>query len=135
MAASSTVRPTKLTGNGAPEVPIVARTTPRSGTVWTIRDGRGTRHFVPKAIMHLSTLPMMRNAVLAGAAAALLPRSLVGHDLAAGRLACWGTQDGPSMELWALHTSRRLASAKVKAFIGYLATTLADDAGSRLLDR
>jgi hypothetical protein len=44
----------------------------------------------------------------------------VADDLAAGRLVSWGaTTDRPS-ELRGLHTSRRLPSAKVKAFTAFL---------------
>jgi DNA-binding transcriptional LysR family regulator len=60
---------------------------------------------------------MVRDAVLAGAGAALLPKILVADDIAAGRLAYWGTQAGPPVEVWALQSSRRLIGAKVRAFL------------------
>ena len=63
---------------------------------------------------------LVRDAVLAGAGAALLPRMIVADDVAAGRLACWGEVEGGRTELWALHPSRRLVSAKVQAFVRYL---------------
>jgi DNA-binding transcriptional LysR family regulator len=63
---------------------------------------------------------MVRDAVLAGAGAALLPKMLVADDIAAGRLVAWGKQEGPPVEIWALHSSRRLMGAKVRAFIEVL---------------
>jgi hypothetical protein len=38
----------------------------------------------------------------------------------AGRLAYWGTHAGPAVEIWALQSSRRLISAKVRAFLDML---------------
>jgi DNA-binding transcriptional LysR family regulator len=58
--------------------------------------------------------------VLQGVGAALLPRLLVGQDVRAGRLVCWGTATGASVEVWALYSSRRLLSAKVRAFMDML---------------
>jgi DNA-binding transcriptional LysR family regulator len=55
--------------------------------------------------------------VLAGAGAALLPKLLVADDVAAGRLALWGTEAGAAVEIWALQSSRRLVGAKVRAFL------------------
>jgi DNA-binding transcriptional LysR family regulator len=60
---------------------------------------------------------MVRDAVLAGAGAAVLPKLLVAEDIEAGRLSYWGTQAGPSVEIWALQSSRRLIGAKVRAFM------------------
>ena len=125
VAAPSIGRPTAHAGDVPPGLPAIVRTMPRRGTIWRIHDGKSTSCFVPEPMMRLSSLPMLRDAVVAGAGSALLPRSLVGHDVAAGRLVFWGVEDGPPTELWALHTSRRLASPKVTAFIRYLAIALA----------
>ena len=70
--------------------------------------------------MKLSTLMMIREAAIAGAGAALLPRTLVEGDLDAGRLVCWGVEAGRPTELWALHASSRLPGAKVTAFLNHL---------------
>jgi DNA-binding transcriptional LysR family regulator len=48
---------------------------------------------------------------------ALLPKLLVDDDIAAGRLAYWGTDTRPPVEIWALQSSRRLVGAKVRAFL------------------
>lgn len=71
----------------------------------------------PDPVLRLSSLLMVRDAVLAGAGAALLPKLLVAEDIEAGRLAYWGTRTGPPVEIWALQSSRRLIGAKVRAFL------------------
>ncbi|KJC40410.1 LysR family transcriptional regulator [Bradyrhizobium sp. LTSP885] len=84
---------------------------------WRLKDGDDDISLQPRPILRLSSLLMVRDAALAGAGAALLPRLLVEDDIAAGRLACWGTQAGPPVEIWALQSSRRLVGAKVRAFL------------------
>jgi len=56
---------------------------------------------------------------------------LVEQDVAAGRLVCWGTEEGAPVEIWALYNSRRLLSAKVRAFLDALQDlpTRAQEAG------
>jgi DNA-binding transcriptional LysR family regulator len=71
-------------------------------------------------VLRLSSLVMVRDAVRAGVGAGCLPASVVGHDLAAGRLVRWGDVAGPEIALWALYPSRRLLSARVSAFLDYL---------------
>jgi DNA-binding transcriptional LysR family regulator len=83
-------------------------------------DNRRTVDLRPEPVLRLSSLAMVRDAVLAGAGAALLPKMLVADDIAAGRLVAWGKQEGPPVEIWALHSSRRLMGAKVRAFIEVL---------------
>lgn len=55
-----------------------------------------------------------------GAGAARLPISLVGRDIAAGRLRHWGDVEGSEIGLWALYPTRRLLSARVSAFLEFL---------------
>ncbi|WP_247312466.1 LysR substrate-binding domain-containing protein [Bradyrhizobium sp. 48] len=71
----------------------------------------------PEPVLRLSSLLMVRDAILAGAGAAVLPKLLVADDIEAGRLAYWGTHTDPSVEIWALQSSRRLIGAKVRAFL------------------
>ncbi|WP_318036965.1 LysR substrate-binding domain-containing protein [Mesorhizobium sp. AR02] len=73
--------------------------------------------FKPEPILRFTSLLMVRDAALAGAGAALLPKLLVAGDIEAGRLVCWGTHAGRSVEIWALQSSRRLVGAKVRAFL------------------
>lgn len=65
-------------------------------------------------------LLLIRNAVLAGAGPALVPRTAVAPDLAAGRIVEWGVVQGAEPEGWVLHASRRLVSPKVTAFVDFL---------------
>ena len=88
------------------------------GTVWRMNSGTQAAIVLrPDPILRLSSLLMVRDAVLAGAGAALLPKLLVAEDIEAGRLATWGTHAGPPVEIWALQSSRRLIGAKVRAFL------------------
>lgn len=94
---------------------------------WRIRGkDRAIRTLLPQPLLRLSTLLMVHEAALAGAGAALLPQLLVEEDVRAGRLACWGSDDGPPVEIWALYSSRRLLSLKVRAFIDALVEAFPD---------
>jgi len=86
--------------------------------VWRMRsaDGR-TLTLKPRPVLRLSSLLMARDATIAGAGIALLPKLLVADDVAAGRLALWGVEDAPPVQIWALQSSRRLVGAKVRAFL------------------
>lgn len=88
------------------------------GTLWRMSSRTETDIVLrPDPVLRLSSLLMVRDAVLAGAGAALLPKLLVAEDIEAGRLAYWGTHAGPPVEIWALQSSRRLIGAKVRAFL------------------
>lgn len=101
-------------------VPAVMMAAAPSGVQWDMRTGDGSvRMLKPVAVLRLSSLLMVRDAVLQAVGAALLPRLLVEHDVSAGRLSCWGTAGSP-VEIWALYNSRRLLSAKVRAFMDML---------------
>jgi DNA-binding transcriptional LysR family regulator len=102
---------------------VVLTNTP-SDVVWRLRTQQSGKMVVrPEPVLRFSSLLMVRDAVLAGAGAALLPKLLVADDVAAGRLAHWGIQDGTAVEIWALHSSRRLVGAKVRAFLDVLDKT------------
>ncbi|KAA3512885.1 LysR family transcriptional regulator [Agrobacterium rosae] len=96
---------------------ILLSATP-AGTVWRISSETEADIVLrPDPVLRLSSLLMVRDAVLAGAGAAMLPKLLVAGDIEAGRLAYWGKQAGPPVEIWALQSSRRLVGAKVRAFL------------------
>jgi DNA-binding transcriptional LysR family regulator len=103
---------------GDPTVRAVLLSTASPDITWRLRADRES-HVVlrPQPVLRLSSLLMVRDAVLAGAGAAVLPKLLVADDIAAGRLAYWGIHDGPPVEIWALQSSRRLVGAKVRAFL------------------
>jgi DNA-binding transcriptional LysR family regulator len=99
----------------------VVRTGRAEVALWTIVDTSGAvRTYSPQPVLCLSTPVMARDAVLAGAGAALLPRSAVADDLASGHLVAWGTAQGATIECWVLHASRRLVSPKVSVFVEFL---------------
>ncbi len=87
---------------------------------WTAVDGGSRFSFLRRAALRLPVPLMVRDAVLAGAGAAILGRDLVRSDIAGKRLACWGEVPGSAIELWVLHTSRRLISSRVACFSQFL---------------
>jgi DNA-binding transcriptional LysR family regulator len=101
-------------------VPAIVREIEGGTEAWnvTVATGRSTIEVDP--VLGLSSMIMVRDAVRAGVGVARLPVSLVGPDLAAGRLVHWGDVDGPEITLWTLYPSRRLLSARVSAFLGHL---------------
>src|SRR4051812_24808254 len=100
-------------------VPAVGRGASNE-TAWDVVTPTGRSRIVVDAVLRLSSLIMVRDAVRAGAGAARLPISLVSPDLAAGTLVHWGDIGGPEIALWTLYPSRRLLSARVSAFLDYL---------------
>ncbi|ALV08674.1 LysR family transcriptional regulator [Roseateles depolymerans] len=94
-----------------------------AGDTWTLEDGRV---LAPQVVLRLSSILMVRDAVLAGAGVAMLPESAVAQSLARGELVSWGPVAGREVALWVLHTSRRLASPKVKAFVDFMAGRFPD---------
>ncbi|MDR3496636.1 MAG: LysR family transcriptional regulator [Ancalomicrobiaceae bacterium] len=111
-------RPVQTTDSEACVVKAVLLSTTPPGSVWRMGSAAGSEIALkPEPILRLSSLLMVRDAVLAGAGAALLPKLLVAEDIEAGRLAYWGTHAGPPVEIWALQSSRRLIGAKVRAFL------------------
>jgi DNA-binding transcriptional LysR family regulator len=87
-------------------------------TRWTLDEGRLVLEPVPR--LRLSSFLMIRDAAIAGAGAALIPQSIVWNQLTRGELVQWGTVSGPEVALWVLHTSRRLPSPKVRAFVDFM---------------
>jgi DNA-binding transcriptional LysR family regulator len=122
VAAPAMARPPQAAGDPtALPVPAVMLSSAASGAIWTMRAADGAvSALAPMPGLRLSSLLMVREAVLEGVGAGLLPRLLVERDVSAGRLVCWGTQEGPPVEIWALYNSRRLLSAKVRAFMNLL---------------
>jgi DNA-binding transcriptional LysR family regulator len=122
VAPPSIAMPSADAADPAP-VPAVVTLAYRDGDVWTLRD-KG-QVIAPQPVLRLSSLMMVRDAVAAGAGAALLPRSIVGGLLQSGRLVSWGVA-GDDVELWVLHTSRRLESPKVRVFVDFMVAQYPD---------
>jgi DNA-binding transcriptional LysR family regulator len=126
VAPPALTRPAWNADPGAP-VPVPAvmlKSAPEGGT-WKVGEAPESLILRPLPLLRLSSLLMVRDAVRAGAGAAELPESLVGEDLAAGSLVSWGLVPERKVELWVLHTSRRLASPKVTAFVQFLCEAFA----------
>ena len=101
-------------------LPVIVRSS-TGDTSWHV-GGKAGKEIPVRTVLQLPLLAMVRDAALTGLGAARLPRLVVADDLAAGRLVSWGAANEKPSEVWALHTSRRLPSAKVKAFMGFLET-------------
>ena len=121
VAVAAPEHPTPDEGEAAA---LIYRSAEHPAPAWRLVSESGPRSVLLRPAMKLSTLLMMRKAAIHGAGAALLPRTLVEDDLAAGRLTCWGVEAGGETEIWALHASRRLPSAKVTAFLRHLEEAL-----------
>jgi DNA-binding transcriptional LysR family regulator len=87
---------------------------------WTIIGERRTIEVVPRPVLRLSNLLMVRDAVLEGAGAALLPTLMVNDAIAAGRLRSIGFLEGVDVDVAVVHPSRRLVSRRLRAFIDLL---------------
>ncbi len=107
---------------GGTPVPVVVRGGGAGDqpSVWEMTHKGRTKRLTVQPVLGLSSLFMVRDAVRANVGAARLPLSLVAHDIAAGTLVHWGDVEGPEVALWALYPSRRLLSARVSAFLGFL---------------
>ncbi|MBW7973619.1 LysR family transcriptional regulator [Bradyrhizobium sp. BR 10289] len=101
-------------------VPAVVRGGSEMNSVWDVKIQDRSSRIATEAVLRLSSLIMVRDAVRAGVGAARLPISLVSRDIAAGKLAYWGDVTGPEIALWTLYPSRRLLSARVSAFVDFL---------------
>lgn len=87
-------------------------------TTWRLDGGRLVLQPVPR--LKLSSFLMIRDAAVAGAGAALIPQSIAWDQLTRGELVQWGTVSDVEVALWVLHTSRRLPSPKVRAFVEFM---------------
>jgi DNA-binding transcriptional LysR family regulator len=123
IAAAPSVR-TPAAGRGGRPVPAPAVVLPSfAGDLWPI-DGR--RLVIdPRPVLTATSLLMVRDAILAGAGVGLVPQSIIGPMLERGKLVQWGTM-GREVELWVLHTSRRLPAPKVRAFVEFISQQYPD---------
>ncbi|MBN6152428.1 LysR family transcriptional regulator [Xanthomonas sp. AmX2] len=118
----------------APDVPLpapgAARPVPGivmssfQPTTWNLDDGRLILEPIPR--LRFSSFLMIRDAAIAGGGAALIPQSIAWNQLARGELVQWGTISGVEPALWVLHTSRRLAAPKVRAFVDFMCARYPD---------
>ncbi len=104
-------------------VPGIVTSTFQPGP-WNLDQGRLILEPIPR--LRFSSFLMIRDAALAGGGAALIPQSIAGHHLARGELVQWGVLTGAEPALWVLHTSRRLAAPKVRAFVDFMCARYPD---------
>jgi DNA-binding transcriptional LysR family regulator len=112
--------------------PAIVRGPIAQDEAWNVTTRAGKSRIAVHPMLSLSSLVMVRDAVRMGVGAAKLPISLVGKDLAAGRLVSWGDVEGPQIALWTLYPSRRLLSARVAAFLDFLKTAFPQGAPEEL---
>lgn len=93
-------------------------------THWSLDGGRLVLEPIPT--LRFSSLLMVRDAAVAGGGVALIPQSIAWNQLARGELVQWGTVSGIEPELWVLHTSRRLITPKVRAFVDFICAKYPD---------
>ncbi|AKS09794.1 LysR family transcriptional regulator [Pseudomonas trivialis] len=93
-------------------------------THWTLDGGQLVLEPIPT--LQFSSLLMVRDAAVAGGGVALIPQSIAWNQLARGELVQWGTVTGVEPALWVLHTSRRLAAPKVRAFVEFMCARYPD---------
>ncbi|MDH4612385.1 hypothetical protein E8F12_28025 [Pseudomonas sp. BN102] len=120
VASPSLKRPTAASGGETPSVPAVVYASRYDGGLWRYQDGDTLNSVMPDVQIRMSSMLSIRDAVIAGAGAALLPRSLVESAVGRHDLVVWGRMLDRPIELWVLHTSRRLVSSKITAFVEYL---------------
>ncbi|MET0383590.1 MAG: LysR substrate-binding domain-containing protein [Burkholderiaceae bacterium] len=109
--------------------PAVMRTGASADESWRVvdEDGGHDRLFHPKPVLRLASPLSMRDAVLAGAGAALIPRTIAVDALASGHLVSWGLSTQPATEIWVMHGSQRLVSPKVSAFVNFVCGYFGDE--------
>jgi len=117
LAAAPAIEMPKGRKGETPRVPAVVTPSYRDGELWSVQGGQLTVE--PQPVLRLSSLLTVRDAVTAGAGAAMLPQSLIARLLDQGELVAWGAA-GDEVELWVLHTSRRLQNPKVRAFVEFI---------------
>jgi DNA-binding transcriptional LysR family regulator len=93
-------------------------------TRWNLDGGQLVLEPIPR--LRFSSFLMIRDAAIAGGGAALIPQSIAWDQLSRGELVQWGTASDVEAELWVLHTSRRLATPKVRAFVDFMCARYPD---------
>jgi DNA-binding transcriptional LysR family regulator len=126
----SCAAPMYLRERGAPEAPadlarhacLTYEYLPQRNT-WRFRDRAGKAHAVRVAgPVHANNAEMLAAAAIEGIGIAMEPDFIVGADLAAGRLVRILADYAPApTNVYAVYPSRRHLSAKVRAFVDFLA--------------
>ncbi len=134
VASPALERPAVTTDGKPARVAAVVRAIGDNTRPWIVEEGGRRFMLDPDPVLSLSTLAI-RDAVRAGAGAALFPSFFVREDIACGRLVSWGVLAAEPLEFWVLHASTRLASTKVRAFTTFVVEALAATSSSgRVVD-
>ncbi len=122
--------PVDAQADGPARFPAVMRTGAAHDETWSVIDEQTglERVFHPQAVLRLASPLSVRDAVLGGAGAAMIPRTIAVDALASGRLVSWGLSTAPVTEVWVLHASHRLVSPKVSAFVTFVCDYFSEDA-------
>ncbi len=126
VAPASLPRPAIRQDGDAPRIPAIVRLSGNDECPWLVEDGAVRFTVQPDPVLRISSLSTMRDAVLAGAGAALLPSFLVADHIEQGRLRLLGVACEHTVDIWVLHASTRLASSKVRAFVRHLVESFPD---------
>jgi DNA-binding transcriptional LysR family regulator len=101
-------------------VPAIIVTALAGLSEWTAAGEAGLLRFRPRPVLVCSSMALVYQAALRGAGCAMLPRWLIEDDVREGRLDLWGSVPNRPVNVWVLHTSQRLTSPKVRAFVDTL---------------
>ena len=135
VAPPALMRPVARQAEDPPKIPAVVRISGNDECPWRVEDGAARFTLQPDPILRASSLIMMRDAVVAGAGAALLPSFLVREHLQLGSVKQWGVVSEQAVEIWVLHASTRLLSGKIRAFTKHLIQTFPEGAIEAALPR
>jgi DNA-binding transcriptional LysR family regulator len=116
----------KLTPRACRALPMVLFDNPPVAPPWRFARGKQRFQVVPRGILRLSALTMVRDAVVEGAGFAMLPDNVVADDLAEGTLVHFGDLEGVDVDLSIVHPSRRLVSRRLRAFIDLVVAAFPD---------
>lgn len=126
VAPASLTRPLKATPGGSLGIPAIVRSHAPESDEWHILQDDRVVVYRPEPVLRLSSMIMVRDALVAEIGAALLPRFMVADALASGQVVTWGVYTEHAVEVWVLHTSWRLVSSKVRAFVDFLVSCFPD---------
>jgi DNA-binding transcriptional LysR family regulator len=116
----------KLTPHRCRKLPTVMFDNAPVAPPWRFSDGKRKLEVTPQATLRLSTLAMVRDAVLEGAGFAMLPDTIVDEDIADGALLHFGDLENVDVDLSIVHPSRRLVSRRLRAFIDMVVAAFPD---------
>lgn len=116
----------KLSPRNCRELPTVLFDNAPVAPPWRFFDGTRRHEVIPRATLRLSSLTMVRDAVLEGAGFAMLPNTLVANSISQGELVLFGDLEGVNVDMSIVHPSRRLVSRRLRVFIDMLVLLFPD---------